>query len=100
MKLLKSNSIKFILIIILIVVLIFYIHKKTNVYESYESLYQRLKEKKKKRLEMEKEERKRKGKETDWGIDYHGSVRFDNYYMPQINLKPAYIFFDSDYYTY
>ena len=53
-----------------------------------------------KRLEMEKEERKRKGKETDWGIDYHGSVRFDNYYMPQINLKPAYIFFDSDYYTY
>jgi hypothetical protein len=97
MKLFKSIKVIFIVIISL---LVFFIYKKTNVYESYQSLYQRLKEKKKKRLEMEKEERKLRGKETDWGVDYHGSVRFDDYYMPQINLKPVYIFFDSDYYTY
>jgi len=32
-----------------------------------------------------------------WGIDYHGSVQNDNYWVPQLNLHPSYIFYDSDY---
>ena len=98
MRIFKSNQIVF--IVIIITLLIFFICKKTDVYESYQSLYQRLKDKKKKRIETEKEERKIRGRETDWGVDYHGSVKSDDYYMPQINFKPSYIFFDSDYYTY
>ena len=99
MKPLKIICIIFIFIII-INRIIFFICPAQNINEAFQSLYQRLKDKKKKRIEMEKEERKLKGREKDWGVDYHGSVLFDGYYMPQINLKPSYLFFDSDYYTY
>lgn len=39
----------------------------------------------------------KKKDERYWGIDYHGSVQNDNYWIPQLNLHPSYIFYDSDY---
>ena len=102
MKITKSGRIICILLILTTIIItrfIFFIYT-TPTNEAYQSLYQRLKDKKTKRLEKEKEEKIKRGKQTDWGIDYHGSVKFDNYYVPQINFSPSYIFFDSDYYTY
>lgn len=92
MKLSKSSKIICIIFIFIIIInrIIFFTYPDPNINEAFLSLKQRLKDKNKKKKE----------KQTDWGVDYHGSVLFDNYYMPQINLKPAYLFFDSDYYTY
>ena len=32
-----------------------------------------------------------------WGIDYHGSLQNDNYWVPQLNMRPSHIFYESDY---
>jgi len=45
----------------------------------------------------EMENKKEKKDDKYWGIDYHGSVQNDNYWVPQLNLHPFYIFYDSDY---
>jgi hypothetical protein len=102
MSLSKSSKIICIIFIFIIIInrIIFFTCFNPNINEAFQSSNQRLKDKKTKRLEKEKKEQMKKGRQTDWGVDYHGSVLFDNYYMPQINLKPAYLFFDSDYYTY
>jgi hypothetical protein len=102
MKLSKSGRIICILFILttIIITRFIFVISPTPINEAYQSLYQRLKDKKTKRLEKDKKEKEKRGRQTDWGIDYHGSVKFDNYYVPQINFSPAYIFFDSDYYTY
>lgn len=99
MNLSKSGKIICIIFIFIIIIngIIFFTCPRPNINEAYQSLFQRLKDKKAKR---EKEARKNRKKQTDWGVDYHGSVLFDDYYVPQINFKPAYLFFDSDYYTY
>jgi hypothetical protein len=96
MKLSKSSKIICIIFIFIIIInrIIFFTCFNLNINEAFQSSSQRLKDKKRRREKAKKE------KQTDWGVDYHGSVLFDNYYMPQINLKPAYLFFDSDYYTY
>jgi hypothetical protein len=102
MKLSNTGRIVCILFILIIIItrIIFFTCPAQNINEAFQSLYQRLKDNKIKRLEKKRAERVKKGRQTDWGIDYHGSVKFDNYYVPQINFSPAYIFFDSDYYTY
>ena len=102
MKLSKSSKIICIIFIFIIIIsrIIFFTCPTSNINEAYQSLFQRLKEKKKKRIEKERADRKLRGREKDWGVDYHGSVLFDDYYVRQINLKPSYLFFDSDYYTY
>jgi hypothetical protein len=99
MSLFKASKIICILVIFIIIInrIIFFICPNQNINEAYQSFYQRSKDKKIKRAKAAK---KNRVKQTDWGIDYHGSVLFDDYYMPQINFKPAYLFFDSDYYTY
>ena len=97
MSLFKSSKIIGILLIVLF--LLFFICPTPNIYEAYQSLKDK-KAKEKKDKEKKRAELVKKEKQSDWGIDYHGSVKFDNYYVPQINFSPAYIFFDSDYYTY
>jgi uncharacterized membrane protein len=42
-------------------------------------------------------ENKEKKDDKYWGINYYGSVQNDNYWVPQLNLHPSYIFYDSDY---
>ena len=32
-----------------------------------------------------------------WGLDYRNSLQNDNYWVPQLNLHPTYIFYDPDY---
>ena len=104
MKLSKSSKIICIIFIFIIIInrIIFFTCFNPNINEAFQSSKQRLEGLK--GLEglegLKDKNKKKKEKQTDWGVDYHGSVLFDNYYMPQINLKPAYLFFDSDYYTY
>jgi hypothetical protein len=95
MKLSKSSKIICIIFIFIIIInrIIFFTCFNPNINEAFQSSKQRLEG-------LKDKNKKKKEKQTDWGVDYHGSVLFDNYYMPQINLKPAYLFFDSDYYTY
>ena len=45
----------------------------------------------------ENNENKEKKDDKYWGINYYGSVQNDNYWVPQLNLHPSYIFYDSDY---
>ena len=32
-----------------------------------------------------------------WSLDYRNSLQYDNYWVPQLNLHPAHIFYDPDY---